>query len=235
MLTHARQTGVLLATLLLAVSGPALGYAQSRATSRFEAGLTIGGSANEPLAFANCGSRVAGRVGGRLGFRLAPSWHVDLRTQIVSGIGAPICFLCEACFCSFGHCVPFPPSAGPYVNHDGYYASPLAGSTFVMTSVGAERRLLGTPFGEWRVRGGAARIWNKHLWAPELSSSLHFGSGMIGGVFEVGVSHYSLHRTDTATSYLDGQVVGTTTSLVPVHETTIYVDVGFTIHPSAPH
>ena len=218
--------GILVAAVL---SSPTIGVAQQALPGRFEVGLTLGATPNLSPAFDRCGTRVAGRLGSRLGYRLPSSWHLDLRTEMVASGSNSTCFICEACFCSFGRCVPGPPSAGPYVAHDGRFEPPLPGSRFWTTSLGSEWTAADRPGHEWRVRVGLGRLWSKRVWVPQMASSFHWGAGPVRGIFEFGLWHYTLRRTDVEAWYLDGQIVSQARSRVPIHETTLFVDVGFTI------
>lgn len=217
-------------SVTLGCPSPARG--QSGLIDRLEVSATLGATPNQPRAFADCNSPIAGRLGARLALRVAPAWRVDFRNQGEFGVDSSICFRCEACaYCSFDRCLQ-PPVVGPYAIRDGHYESPIRGSIFMATGLGIERTILGGKLAQLRVHAGASRIWIKRLWVPELSTALHFGRGLLRGVVEISLWHYTLPRTDVTTSLLNGQAVGSKTEQVRVHENTFYLDVGFTLHPS---
>ena len=203
--------------------------AQGSRAGAWEAGLSVGATPNLSLAFTRCDFRGAGKLAGRLGYRLARSWHLDVRTEVVRDGGPSTCFACEACFCSFDRCVAPPPVVGPYVIRDGRFAPLLDGSPLWSTSLGSQWTVAERPGHEWRVRAGLGRLWGTRLWAPQVSSSFDWGAGPLRATFELGLWHYTVQRTDVETSFFDGQIVSQTTSGVPVHETTFFFDLGLTI------
>ena len=235
--TCLRRHPVLLTATLLVVtwSGPSTAAAQRAASSSFEAGLTLGATPHLPSAFDPC-HFLAGSFGGRLALRLASFWHVDVRTDIVGNVGAPpICFVCEACVCSFDRCVAPPPATGPYVLRDGRYDPPLSGSSFWISRLGSEWTVATHGSLGWRVGIGVGRIWGKHLWTPQLTSGFHWGSGLVRGILELSLWQYTVQRTDVESTYLDGQLVSQTLSREPIHETTVFLNLGFAIRGPRGH
>jgi hypothetical protein len=220
------------------LSGPTAARAQRTLGSPIEVGFTIGATPNYPPAFRDyyCYSSFAGSLGGRLAVRLASFWHADVRTAFVSGLQSKgPCFVCEACNgCSFGQCVGLP-FVGPYVIRDGYYESPLYGSSFAITRLGSDWTILTHAGKEWRVGIGVGRMWTKHVWTPQVASSVHWDVGSLRGMVEVSLWRYTLQRTDITYSFLNGELVDRTLSQEPIHETTLFVNLGLALHGSGTH
>ena len=223
--------GLLAGIVLVAALGkPCPVVAQRIPDSPFELGLTIGATPNYPKAFDRCGTGFAGSFGGRLAARLTTFWHAELRTDIVSGVATSPCFVCEACFCSFDRCVIPPPATGSYVVRDGRFDPPLFGSSFWITRLDSDWTVARHASKEWRVGVGVGRMWGKHLWTPQLASSLHWGSGSFRGIVEVSVWRYTVQRTDIENSYLNGQLVSQAFTREPIHETTVFLNIGLALH-----
>jgi hypothetical protein len=221
------------------LSGPSAARAQRTPGSPIELGFTIGATPNYPPAFRDYyrNNSLAGSLEGRLALRLASFWHADVRAGVVSGLHSEgPSFVCEACNgCSFGQCVAGPPFVGPYVIRDGYYESPFDGSSFATTRLGSDWTVLTRAGKEWRVGIGIGRMWTKHVWTPQVASSVHWDVGPLRGMVEMSLWRYTLQRTDITRSFLNGQLVDETVSQEPIHETTLFVNLGLALHGSGAH